>query len=472
VADVGLGQLARPRLARANGALWAARIGIGAGAFAAGRALAQVSDPLVIAVAAVLGTIALAVAIAQPRWCLVGALLLLVGYVPDVVASGGAAHALIVVVLIGVLGRRAMRRERFALPAELLGFVALALAYFLASLFATNRAAATAETLDLVSYATVVGLLMVLLDTPAWLRRAAWAVVLGIGLLAAIAVLQQVTKTYGATYGGFAAVLPAGDAIRSAGPLNPNPFGQVLATSAVLAFYLARVHRGTARTFAAAVAFVCVVGVTYTQSRAALIALLVASLGIGVLCGVRVRVLATALCGVILLGSLVLPQSLQTRVGDLYGAVTADAGTPQDKNGSLRGRTSENLAGLRMWHDHPLIGVGPDNFEVHYEQYAEVIGTDQRAQERGAHNLYLESLAETGVVGASAFFAVLWLALRGAWRARRSLAPRDALLAEGVFVALGTFLVCALTLHSAYARYEWIFIGLALAAGRLGRQTR
>ena len=66
-----------------------------------------------------------------------------------------------------------------------------------------------------------------------------------------------------------------------------------------------------------------------------------------------------------------------------------------------------------MWADHPLVGVGPDNFEVHYQEYSEAIGTDPRPEQRGAHNLYLESLAETGLLGATAFFGVLWLALRG-----------------------------------------------------------
>jgi O-antigen ligase len=173
-------------------------------------------------------------------------------------------------------------------------------------------------------------------------------------------------------------------------------------------------------------------------------------------------------CGTIALGTFVLPQALQTRVGDLYAAVSSNAGTPQDM--SLRGRQSENLAGLRMWSDHPLVGVGPDNFEVHYQQYSEAIGTDPRAEQRGAHNLYLESLAETGFLGAMAFIGVLWLSLTGAWRARRRLQGDDALLAEGILVALGAFLVCAVTLHSAYARYEWIFLGLGLAAGRLARR--
>jgi hypothetical protein len=65
---------------------------------------------------------------------------------------------------------------------------------------------------------------------------------------------------------------------------------------------------------------------------------------------------------------------------------------------------------------------------------------------------------------------VLWLALTGAWRARSRLPGRDALLGEGLAVALGAFLICAITLHSAYARYEWIFLGLGLAAGCLARR--
>ena len=284
-----------------------------------------------------------------------------------------------------------------------------------------------------------------------------------------MAIAQQVTKTYGSTYGGFASVLPDGDALRSAGPLNPNPFGQVLATSAVLAFYLALSYtRPLARGCAVALAGICVVALVYTQSRAALLALAVAAIVIAVLRGVRPRVIVVAACAVVALGSVVLPQGLVQRVDELSDA--AESGGPTLADGSLRGRASENLAGLHMWTDHPLLGVGPDNFEVHYQTYSAAIGIDQRPEERGAHNLYLESLAETGVLGTVAFLGVLWLALGGAWRARSRLEGRDALLAEGIAVALVAFLVCAITLHSAYARYEWIFLGLGLAAGCLARR--
>ncbi|MEA2361395.1 MAG: hypothetical protein QOD71_540 [Thermoleophilaceae bacterium] len=473
--DAGLSRPALPSAGEPGVAVWAGRIAIGAAAFAVGSALGHAGNPLRLVLAAGLGGLAVAATMARPRWCLVGALFLLVAYVPDVLAGRSSAHALTAVILTGALLRWATGRERFALPRELIAFAALALAYVVASLFASDRAAAAAETLDLVSYGAIVALLMVLLDTPAWLRRAVWAVVTGVGLLALLAILQQVTKNYGSSYAGFASVLPAGDAMRSAGPLNPNPFGQVLATSAVLAFYLARMQpRLAARGFAAAIAVACVVAVAYTQSRAALIALVVVALAVGVLHGVRLRVLAVAVCGAIVLGSLVLPHSLKQRVDALSDAASSGGASLQEisprGDNSLRGRKSENLAGLHMWADHPLVGVGPDNFEVHYQSYSATIGIDQRPQARGAHNLYLESLAETGLLGAIAFLGVLWLALTGAWRARSRLAGRDALLGEGLLMALSAFLICAVTLHSAYARYEWIFLGLGLAAGCLARR--
>ena len=469
MSEVGLSRQAPPPAAAARLALAAGWIAAAAAAFAIGSALGQADDPLRLLVLAVLGGLAVAAAVAQLRWCLVGALLLLVAYVPNVLAGPSAAHAVTAVILAGALARWATGRERLEVPRELLILAALALAYVGSSLFASDRGAAVAETLDLVSYGVVVGMLMVLLDSPSWLSRAMWAVVAGVSLLAFLAIVQQLTKTYGSSYGGFASVLPAGEALRSAGPLNPNPFGQVLVTSAVFAFYLARADsRPYARALGGALAVVCATGAIYTQSRAAVITLLIAAIAVALLQGVRVRVVAATACVAIVLGAVLLPNTLQQRVGALSEAVTSGGASLED--GSLRGRKSENLAGLQMWADHPLIGVGPDNFEVHYRDYSAGIGIDQRTQRRAAHNLYLESLAETGLVGTLAFLGVLGLALAGAWRARSRLEGGDALLGEGLLVGLGAFLICAVTLHSAYARYEWIFLGLALAAGRLAQR--
>jgi putative inorganic carbon (hco3(-)) transporter len=446
---------------------------VGVAALAAGTALGRSGGGVSLALAAVLAPLALIVAFAQLRWSLVALLFLLASYAPDALAGSSSAKALSAVVIGAALLRWGLGREqllasgRRAVPVAL---AALALAYAVATLVAGDRAAAASETVDLLNFAALVVVLVAVLDSPAWLERAVWAVVGGIGLLAAFAVLQQITKTYDFTWLGFASVLDDGNALRSAGPLNPNPFGQVLAAAAVLAVYLGLVARRPAvRSLGWSLAVLCAVGVVYTQSRAALITLLLAALLIAFLRGARLRVLAAALCATLALGLLVLPDSLQQRVGALGDVVGGDAATYEDT--ALRGRASENVAGLEMWRDHPLLGVGPDNFELHYQRYSASIGLDPRPEARSAHNLVLESLAETGLIGALAFAAVLALALAGGWRARSRLTGKAALLGEGVFVALCAFLVCALTLSSAYARYQWIFVGLGLAAGRLARRA-
>ncbi len=115
--------------------------------------------------------------------------------------------------------------------------------------------------------------------------------------------------------------------------------------------------------------------------------------------------------------------------------------------------------------------MGPGNYSSHYLSYSQRIGLDPRLAPREAHSLYLGALGETGIVGGCALLAVLWLAVRGAWRGRRSLRGGDALLAEGIFVSLMSFLVAGLFLHAAYPRYPWILVGFGFVAGQLARKA-
>jgi hypothetical protein len=63
-------------------------------------------------------------------------------------------------------------------------------------------------------------------------------------------------------------------------------------------------------------------------------------------------------------------------------------------------------AALAMAADYPLLGVGPDSFRWQYGAYA---GLEEWNTGIHANNLYLEWLADTGVVG---FLAFLWLSWR------------------------------------------------------------
>jgi O-antigen ligase len=61
---------------------------------------------------------------------------------------------------------------------------------------------------------------------------------------------------------------------------------------------------------------------------------------------------------------------------------------------------------LDMLRDHPLLGVGPDNFRSEFAAYS---GVDADNLGIHAHDQYLEALADTGVLG---FVTLAWLLTR------------------------------------------------------------
>jgi O-antigen ligase len=83
-------------------------------------------------------------------------------------------------------------------------------------------------------------------------------------------------------------------------------------------------------------------------------------------------------------------------------------------------RIAHWVAALRMWEMQPWLGVGPGNYAVVYASVALPRWDDPLGH---AHNIYLNVLAETGIVGLLAF-GFMWLAL-GGWVVRQALRPRD-----------------------------------------------
>jgi putative inorganic carbon (HCO3(-)) transporter len=300
-------------------------------------------------------------------------------------------------------------------------------------------------------------------------------VVIAIAALAIVSLLQAALGAYGSNFAGFARGKAEGAGVfRASGPLDPNFFGQVLVATAMLALYLGISARNRdGRWLGVAACGVCLGAVALTGSRGALVAAVAAFLLVLLLAPIPRRIVGTAGAVAVVAGLIFLPSGLKARVGlPTSSADSQQVAVVQKGSASaLRGRESENLAAVEMFRDYPIFGVGPANYPLHYLDYSQQIGLDPRLEQRQPHSLYLGALAETGIVGAVALLAILWLALRGAWRARERLVGRDALLAEGIFVALVTFLVAALFLHLSYPRYLWLMVGLGLAAGNLARRT-
>ena len=130
-----------------------------------------------------------------------------------------------------------------------------------------------------------------------------------------------------------------------------------------------------------------------------------------------------------------LPGPIAARVGDLGGYVAGPnpARTEiTDANFSVLERLAHWQAGQRMFDAHPWLGVGIGNYGVNYPTYALPHWYISLGH---AHNIFLNFLAETGIIGFAAFVA-FWLGTAGlAWRiALRSTGYRAA-LAIGVLGA-------------------------------------
>jgi len=113
-----------------------------------------------------------------------------------------------------------------------------------------------------------------------------------------------------------------------------------------------------------------------------------------------------------------------------------------DPESSLYSRVQAQKGALRAWVKHPFVGIGFGNFK-----YGEGAGW---AGDIGAHNSYLQLMAEMGLVGLAVFVGVLWYMYKGyggAWR--RS---------YGLVVV--TFVLASMTLHTIMA---WILLFLFAA---------
>ncbi|MEO0598926.1 MAG: O-antigen ligase family protein, partial [Chloroflexota bacterium] len=134
---------------------------------------------------------------------------------------------------------------------------------------------------------------------------------------------------------------------------------------------------------------------------------------------------------------------------------------------SLRGRTSQVLAALYMVRDYPILGVGYDNYPDYYLEFSAPLGLDNRLEARDTHNLFLESLAETGIIGFGAFMTMLgmiiWL-LQKRKQLMEEIGRVDlSMWLSGVQFGLIAYLLTSMALHDDYIRYFRLI--LALAAG-------
>jgi O-antigen ligase len=249
--------------------------------------------------------------------------------------------------------------------------------------------------------------------------------------------------------GPFTVALPVGpldpSAPRAAGLLygDPNFFALSLATLVPFAMYLA--GRGGGRTWLGAAALGALfAGILATGSRGGLLAAGVAGLAWAV-AGGSPRMRRVALIGAVSIAA----------VTPLFGAQLTSAG---DRD--ITARLNENRIALAMWADHPVTGIGPNQYGGLFRDYARKYGSDPRT-DRAAHSLPLQIISEQGLFGVVAWCVAGLLVFRYA-RARDVWALP---VGRAVIVALVTYLAGSLFLHGSQLRLPFILAGLIFALG-------
>ncbi len=295
--------------------------------------------------------------------------------------------------------------------------------------------------------------------------------------IAAIAVLsdfQYLTGTFERNYFGFAnavirqIVVGTSDSWRLTGPLtDANFFGQLLVIGMPLVLIFAVLPGHPIRRILSVLAALAILlAIAFTFSRGALVALgLIGLLAVTALKGSRIYLLGAA--GLVGVSLLFMPQGLYTRLVPVAQAVSeAASGGQFFQDPALGQRRSVIAVALEMSASNPWLGIGFGQFPAQYANYALMEGYDIGAPHE-AHNFYLETLAEGGILGLTLLIAMTGGSLFLARRARRALAAtgakEDAAVVWGITLSTIGFLATSIFLHGAYQRFLWFDLALLLA---------
>ena len=328
------------------------------------------------------------------------------------------------------------------------------------------------------------------------LRRVTWALLLAGSLMGSLSVVQKLTHTEGNIYGGLAQVSsdfelgavrhalrsgvvgPNGEvmgAVRAAGPIGEaNRYGEMLVVLLPLAVLRHRTESSRKLRVFALVSIVLVLGGLFlTLSRGALLAALAVFV---LMASIRLLKLRQAFGAVVIAGvliSVVAPTVLlrMDTLRRLEGLFFRQRAVTLAPDSSAVRRYALNVATWHVFLDHPILGVGPGQFSQHYSMvYGNRVGLVEQRQTYRGHNLYLETLAETGAIGLLAFLSIIVVIMSGLWKARGRLmcaSPDLAATASAFFLCLAAYAISSLFDHLTYQRYFWLLLALSSATIRI-----
>ena len=374
---------------------------------------------------------------------------------PKEIAFRAEAILLLAAAVFWATARRRAENLRALQPAAIL--VAIILAWTaITTLTSTNRAL-SADTLITVVAAAVIFMATILAAQTTSIV-AVDLVMIGACANSIMVILQELK-----IWTPFVHEAEATTQYKSVGLLgNTNFVGSYLAGPALAAIVLAVVASGKRRWVYAAVAALVGTGLVLSETRTALVAVVVA---LAVFALRSRRGALVALAAAVIVAALML--SPRTDLGAHMRELT-DAVSKRDYETLFSERLLPALAAVDMIRDHPLTGVGPGCFRFNFMRYRLRVGEHYPAAwTRGypgywstVHNDHLEVAAETGLPGYALFLIAIFMGVR------MSGAPRPPGGLEWAFARAMRWPLAALILLLCLAQFP-----LELAAPRLALLT-
>jgi O-antigen ligase len=390
-----------------------------------------------------------AAAMPASYWLLLAFLLLVYANTPfilpaaEVIRPAKLVAALVVLSLIGetVFGGSKLR---FAWPQGglLIAFVAAAGLSCLTALWPGYAADGVA---DLAKMALTYFLLVNCVRSERALRGVMWITIVG-GLFPAAGTLKNYLQ--GNLYEGRASWVGIF--------ANPNEVAYSLVILVPFLLYLGMPRGWGIRLFLFSVFLLYAAAIYVTFSRGGL-------LGLGAviaLCAWRKKsIWFQGLALLLLMGGLAVASRYWSR-GEDFSQLNSDV--------SFQERVATSQAGLNMFLDHPLLGVGFGCSVIAWPLYA-----PQGLYTRGAlvtHNTFVQVLGETGVLGFLPFVLLIGFSL---YHSRKlALAPGTAGMGAAVEVAIWGLVVCGMSGGYVLTWFPYLLLGLAAAARQIAGESQ
>lgn len=304
----------------------------------------------------------------------------------------------------------------------------------------------------------IAGLTFLVVATALNDRRAVKAVLIGFVVGAMLSVLIGLAENdFSSSDTARQVAVDQGSRVQG-GSGDPNDLAAGLVPALVLGAGLLTLLRGPfARVSAVLALFVIATGFAAAESRGALVAAATATLAAFVFYRGRRAYVVVLLA--FLVGSAAVWFSI---FPDAWQRITTF-------NNAGNGREEFWSVAWQIWQDHPIQGVGLNNYLEASPDYVRRPGSLKFVEliadkPHVAHNTYLQMLAETGVIGLALFLSAALGALRAAWLAAARfdvLGDRPwAIISRSVLVAGISMLVGSFFLTNGADKRMWVLLAL------------